>query len=160
MRITRTTFAWLALSAATLLAADKPNFSGTWEMNKGASDFGQMMPAMIPDKVTQKITQKGEAEMRVESTSVGARGTASTDMKYKLDGSESTNKTQMGEVKSVAKWDGSQISVTSKREVQGMSIGLAEKWEVSADGKTMTVRRTMTGTPMGDIVTKTVFDKQ
>ena len=148
------------LAAVSALAADKPSFTGTWEMNKGQSDFGQMSPQMIPDKLSQKITQKGDAELRAESTIVGARGTASTDMKYKLDGSESTNKNQMGEVISVAKWEGNHIAITSKREVQGMSIGLSEKWEVSADGKVMTVNRTMTGTPMGDIVTKMVFDKQ
>lgn len=148
------------LAAFSALAADKPSFTGTWEMNKGQSDFGQMSSQMVPDKLTQKITQRGDAELRAESTTVGARGTASTDMKYKLDGSESTNKNQMGEVKSVAKWDGNHIAITSKREVQGMSIGLSEKWEVSADGKVMTVNRTMTGTPMGDIVTKMVFDKQ
>ncbi|MBY0504559.1 MAG: hypothetical protein K2X03_11650 [Bryobacteraceae bacterium] len=162
MTLTRSTFFCLALTVASVStwAAEKPNFSGTWEMNKAKSDFGQMPPMMVPDKLTQKIVQKGETEMRVESTTTGERGTASTDMKYKLDGSESTNKNQMGEVKSVAKWDGSQIAITSKREVQGMTIGLSEKWEVSADGKTMSVQRTMTGTPMGDVVTKTVFDKQ
>ncbi len=164
MRLTRSTFVvclaatlWASLS---VWAADKPSFTGTWEMNKAKSDFGQMPPQMVPDKLTQKIAQKAEAELRVESTTVGERGTASTDMKYKLDGSESSNKNQMGEVKSVAKWDGSAIAISSKREVQGMSISLSEKWEVSADGKTMTVNRTMTGTPMGDVVTKTVFDKQ
>ena len=160
MRHTRFTFVVLMLAAVSALAADKPSFTGTWEMNKGQSDFGQMSSQTVPDKLTQKITQKGDAELRAESTTVGARGTASTDMKYKLDGSESTNKNQMGEVKSVAKWDGNHIAITSKREVQGMSIGLSEKWEVSADGKVMTVNRTMTGTPMGDIVTKMVFDKQ
>jgi hypothetical protein len=157
MRLTRISFL-LAVASAFAFAADKPNFTGTWEMNKAQSDFGQMPPQMLPDKLTQKITQKGDAEMRVESTTVGARGTANTDMKYKLDASESTNKTQMGEVKSVAKWDGNQISIASKREVQGMSISLSEKWEVS--GNKMTVSRTMSGGPMGDVVTKTVFDKQ
>ena len=160
MRLTRSTFVVLTLAGLSALAADKPSFTGTWEMNKGQSDFGQMSPQMVPDKLTQKITQKGDAVLRAESTTVGARGTASTDMKYKLDGSESTNKNPMGEVKSVANWDGNHIAITSKREVQGMSIGLSEKWEVSADGKVMTVNRTMTGTPTGDIVTKTVFDKQ
>jgi len=164
MRLTRSTF--VVCLAATLLAsvsawaADKPSFTGTWEMNKSNSDFGQMPPQMVPDKLTQKIVQKGDAEMRVESATTGARGMASTDMKYKLDGSESTNKNQMGEVKSTAKWEGSAIAISSKREVQGMSISLTEKWELAADGKTMTVNRTMTGTPMGDVVTKTVFDKQ
>ena len=148
------------LAAVSAFAAEKPSFTGTWEMNKGQSDFGQMSSQMVPDKLTQKITQRGEAELRAESTTVGARGTASTDMKDKLDGSESINKNQMGEVKSIARWDGNHIAITSKREVQGMSIGLSEKWEVSADGKVMTVNRTMTGTPMGDIVTKMVFDKQ
>jgi hypothetical protein len=162
MRLTRSTFfvCLSVLATASTWAADKPSFAGTWEMNKSKSDFGQMAPQMVPDRLTQKISQKGDAELRAESTTVGARGTASTDMKYKLDGSESVNKTQMGEVKSVAKWDGNQIAITSKREVQGMSIGLSEKWDISADGKTMTVNRTMTGTPMGDMVTKMVFEKQ
>ena len=161
MRLTRSTFVVLTLAGLSALAADKPSFAGTWEMNKAQSDFGQMSPQMVPDKLTQKITQKADVELRAESTTVGARGfTASTDMKYKLDGSESTNKNQMGEVKSVAKWEGNHIAISSKREVQGMSISLSEKWEVSADGKVMTVNRTMTGTPMGDIVTKMVFDKQ
>jgi hypothetical protein len=155
MRLTRFSF---LLVVASVFAADKPDFSGTWEMNKAQTDFGQMPPQMIPDKLTQKITQKGDAEMRVESTTVGARGTAATDMRYKLDGSESTNKNKMGDVRSVAKWDGNAISITSKREVQGMSISLSEKWEVS--GNKMTVSRTMSGGPMGDVVTKTVFDKQ
>ena len=164
MRLTRSTF--VVCLAATLLgslsvwAADKPSFTGTWEMNKAKSDFGQMQPMMVPDKLTQKIGQKADAELRVESTTVGSRGTVSTDMKYKLDGSESVNKNQMGEVKSVAKWDGNLIAIETKREVQGMSINLSEKWDVSADGKVMTVNRTMTGTPMGDLVTKMVFDKQ
>jgi len=164
MRLTRSTFA-VCLAASLLAsvfvwAAEKPSFAGTWEMNKAKSDFGQMPPQMVPDKLTQKIAQKGEAELRVESATTGARGAASTDMKYKLDGSESTNKNQMGEVKSVAKWEGDAIAIASKREVQGMSISLSEKWEMAADGKTMTVNRTMTGSPMGDVVTKTVFDKQ
>lgn len=157
MRLTRSIFVLLAL-AALAVAADKPNFSGTWEINKGKSDFGQLAPPMIPDKLTQTITQKGESEMRVESTTVGARGSVSTDMKYKLDGSESTNKGQMGEMKSVAKWEGGHIVITTHREVQGMSINLTENWQV--DGKMMIVNRTMTGTPMGDVVTKMVFEKQ
>lgn len=160
MRLTRSNFVVLLFATVSVFAADKPSFTGTWEMNKAQSDFGQMPPQLLPEKLTQKIAQKGDAEMRAESTTVGARGTASADMKYKLDGSESINKTPTGEVKSVAKWVGNRIEITSKREVQGMSISLSEKWEVSADGKTMTVHRTMTGTPMGDLVTKTVFEKQ
>jgi hypothetical protein len=156
MRLTRITFA-AALLIATTFAADKPNFTGNWEMNKAQSDFGQMPPQMLPEKLTQKIAQKGEEELRVESTMTGARS-ATTDMKYKLDGSESTNKNQMGEVKSVAKWDGNAIVITSKREVQGMSISLTEKWEVSGDK--MTVNRTMSGGPNGEIVTKMVFERK
>ena len=160
MRLTRSTFVVLILAGISAWAADRPNFSGTWEMNKGQCDFGQMPAQMLPDKLTQKITQKGETEVRAEATTVGARGNTSTDMKYKLDGSESTNKNQMGEVKSNAKWDGNAIAITSKREVQGMSITISERWEMSGDGKTLTVSRTIVGGPAGDIVTKLVFDKQ
>jgi hypothetical protein len=159
MRLTRSSFVVLIL-VASAFAADKPNFTGTWEMNKGQSDFGNMQPQMLPEKIMQKVTQKGESELRAESTTVGARGTASTDMKYKLDGSESTNKTQMGEVKSTAKWEGAAIAIVSKREVQGMSISINEKWELSADGKTLSVSRTIVGGPAGDVVTKIVYNKQ
>ena len=160
MRLTRSCFVVLILAGLTAFAADKPNFTGTWEMNKGQSDFGKMQAQMLPEKIMQKVTQKGDSELRAESTTVGARGTASTDMKYKLDGSESTNKTQMGEVKSTAKWEGTAIAIASKREVQGMSISINEKWELSADGKTLSVSRTIAGGPAGDVVTKIVYNKQ
>ncbi|HEY3741572.1 MAG TPA: hypothetical protein VGL53_17085 [Bryobacteraceae bacterium] len=142
------------LSAACLMAADKPNFSGSWKMDASKSDFGPM-PA--PDKLEQTITH-ADPNLSFTTVSNGANGESKTDTVYTTDGKESVNKVRNMEVKSVAAWDGDKLVVKSKREVQGMEISLVETWSLSTDGKVLTIVRNAS-TPQGDFTLTTVMNK-
>lgn len=142
------------LSAACLMAADKPDFSGSWKMDASKSDFGPM-PA--PDKLEQTIKHV-DPNLSFTTVSNGANGENKTDTVYTTDGKESVNKVRNMEVKSVAAWDGDKLVVKSKREVQGMEISLVETWSLSSDGKVLTIVRNAS-TPQGDFTLTTVMNK-
>ncbi len=137
------------------LAAAKPNFSGEWKLNAKESNFGPM-PA--PDKMERKINHE-DPSMKITTTQAGQQGEMTTNLVYKTDGSESVNKIRDADVKSVAKWDGDALTVTSKREAQGMEITMNERWTLSADGKAMTIVNKI-NTPQGDFEITVVMDKQ
>jgi hypothetical protein len=63
------------------------------------------------------------------------------------------------DVKSTTKWNGKILATTRTIEAQGMSIGIDDAWELSADGKVMTINRQLK-TPQGDFSTTIVFNKQ
>lgn len=159
MSLTRQILILAATAALSLplIALEKPNFSGKWSMNKAKSDFGSF--PMVPEKIDRTIDHK-EVNLSSETTQVGQQGEMTTKAKYKLDGSESENDTPRGKVKAVANWDGNDVVIKSSRQVQDMSINIEERWQMAADGKSYTVTTKVTGTPMGDMVTKVVMEKQ
>lgn len=153
----------LALCATALLSfpafsADKPDFSGNWVMNKDKSDFGQMPPQMTPDKVTRKLTQKDD-ELKGTTTQVGARGEMTSELEYMV-GKSGKVKSQMGESEVSPKWDGKVLVVSSKRETPNGTFEIEERWELAADNKSFTLTTKISGTPMGDIITKVLMEKQ
>jgi hypothetical protein len=143
------------LSATVAMAADKPDFSGSWKLNASKSDFGPM-PA--PDKLDRTIKQ-AEGKLTFTTVRAGQEGEMTTETTYTTDGKESVNKVRDMEVKSVAAWDGDKLIVKSKREVQGMEISLVETWTLSKDGKVLTIVNNAS-TPQGDFTLTTVMDKQ
>lgn len=159
--MTRNTF--LALTATALLsfpaiAADKPDFSGNWVMNKAKSDFGQMPEQMTPEKISRKIAQK-EDELKATTTQVGARGEMTSELEYQI-GKSGKVKSQMGEFEVSPKWDGKMLVVSSKRETPNGTFEIEERWDMAADAKSFTLTTKISGTPMGDIVTKVMMEKQ
>ena len=143
------------LAVATLAWAQKPDFTGTWTLDPAASGApaGGAPPAggggggggrgrggilgMGPTSVKQSAT-----ELTIESTTADGAKVVRT---YKLDGSESKN-TMMGrggqamEAVSVAKWDGSKLSIVTKQNMGDQTFETTEVWTV--DGSTLTVEST------------------
>ena len=150
-----TLLALASLTAALAPAADKPNFSGSWKMNAGKSDFGPIPP---PDKLERTIKHE-DPKMNVNTLNVGAQGETKTEAVYTTDGKDSVNKMAGMDVKSVAAWDGDKLIIKSKREIQGMEISMVENWTLSADGKILTIINDLS-TPQGDFKLTTVLDKQ
>ena len=150
----------LALTAAAVLpfvarAQSKPDFSGTWTLDASKSDApmgrGGLGGAAVAGPMTIMQTA---AEITI------VRGPQT--LKYKLDGSESTNQ-MMGrggaqDVKSKARWDGARLVVETTRDFGGMSITTKETRSLSADGKEMTIENAIS-TPQGDMNSKQVFTK-
>lgn len=143
------------LSLAVALAADPPNFGGTWKANVAKSDFGQM-PA--PNSVVTKIDHK-EPSIKVATTYSGEQGEMTFERALSTDGKETEGQFGPMTLKSTAKWEGATLVVESKGSGDMGDFKLAEKWNLSEDGKTMTVNSTMSG-GMGEMTQKVVSDKQ
>ncbi len=154
-RTVLTLLAAASLTATLATAADKPDFSGTWKLNVDKSDFG---PVPAPDKLERKITHT-DPKLAVSSTSVSAQGEQKSEATYSTDGKEAVNKLGGVDVKSVATWDGANLNIKYKREVQGMDINFLEVWTLAPDGKVLTIVNNL-NTPQGDFALKMVMDKQ
>jgi len=144
----------LLLCCLTVVAADKPDFSGNWKLNVEKSDFG---PMPKPEKADYTIVHK-DPEMNVKSVAVGSMGEMTNEVKILTDGTEFTNTVRGQEVKGTAKWDGKTLVVTQKLEIQGTAITFVQKWTLSDDGKSI-VQEVNISTPQGEVAQKAVLDK-
>jgi hypothetical protein len=150
-----------ALVALTISTAAQglPNFTGTWTLDAAKSDFGPMPP---PESVVMVIDHK-EPTVKVTTTQKNQMGDSSNDSTYTTDGKENVNKMRGPagdqDVKSTTKWNGKTLATSRTIEAQGMSIGIDDSWELSPDGKALTVSRQLK-TPQGDFSTKLVLNKK
>ena len=148
--------ALLLLSATTLSAQSKPNFSGEWTLVPAKSDFGMMPP---PSSGVQKVTHN-EPQLKVVSTQTSDQGTNTTESTYTTDGKECVNKGFMdSEMKSTAKWDGDVLVIDSKMDMQGNAITITNRWTLAADGKSLTVAMHF-ASPMGEGDVKMLYEKK
>jgi hypothetical protein len=148
----------MALVAGPSWAQAKQNFSGTWVLDVSKSDFGQM-PA--PDSLVSVIEHK-EPKVKVTTTQKGLSGEITNERQLTTDGKENVNKlrTQLGvqDVKSTTKWNGRTLTTSFTVEAQG-TVSVTDNWDVSPDGKVLTVTRDLT-TAQGPVKQKLVFNKQ
>ena len=78
-------------------------------------------------------------------------------MLYTVDGKECTNRVRGNLVKSTARWEGDELVIDS--EVFALrQATIQDRWALSADGKTITLRRHMTGAVTTEQTV--VFDRQ
>ena len=140
----------LSLFAAAGFLFAEPNLSGTWKLNHEKSDFGR---APRPGTVVTKIRQQG-GELAAHSTSNGRV----SEYRWTLDGKESINVIGGNEVKAVAAWRGPILQVRSKTSMQGSALAITDQYSLSADGREMTIFRTIAG-PQGEIEQRYVYDK-
>jgi hypothetical protein len=128
----------MALMVAGLTFAQaKPDFSGKWAPKVDANAAppaggGGARGGMGGGPMTVKQT----ATELVQERTMGETVMAST---FKLDGTESVNKTQRGESKSVAKWDGTKIVIKTVAEGPNGPNETTQTWSLSADGKELTI---------------------
>ena len=149
-------FSALLLGASLSLAADKPNFSGTWEMDAAKSDLGNRP---LPSKLVRTITQDGD-QITMNTATMSDQGEIKTDAKFVADGkTETTNTTRFGPTKSTASWKGDALELVTKLEVQGMAITQSETWTLSSDAKVLTSKGSLAA-PQGSMATTLVLNKQ
>lgn len=139
------------------------DFSGTWVLNEGKSELGQMGRA-APTKIV--IEQKAEGTTFTK-TQLGMDGAPATSTEMLSNGKESETSVfnGNGKKKSVMTWaaDGNTFTVSSKIAISanGQSFDLSsnESWSLGADGKTIIMTNAIT-TPQGELTLKCVYDKQ
>lgn len=150
--------AWRLLCATALLAlaaAAKPNFAGDWKLNASKSDFGQF-PA--PSTMTQKI-EHADPSMKVASKMATDNGDFEFTSTYSTDGKETTNAFGPNEMKSTAKYEGEVLVIETKGSFGGNDVTMKDQWELSGDGKTITVKRHFASS-QGEMDQKLVLEKQ
>jgi hypothetical protein len=149
--LTLSAFAMLRL-AAGVQAAGHPNFTGDWQADPKASDFGPMGP---PDKAVMNVTHK-DPDVTIHSELVMGGTPRTWDATCKTDGKDckSTN----GEVTLSLQWQGDTLLLNRALSLNGMAVKVKETWTLSADGKTLTSARTLE-TDQGNADQKIVFTK-
>lgn len=147
--------ALLVAAVAVVPAQAKSDFSGTWKVNTGKSDFG---PAPPPDSLVSKISHQ-DPSLKVNIVQTGGTGDMNYDMVYTTDGTECVNHVAGNEFKSALKWEGDDLLIDTKGAFEGTDFTAKDRWTLSDGGKTMTVTRHIS-TGEGDIDMKLVFDKQ
>jgi hypothetical protein len=144
----------ISFLAVNALAA--PNFTGAWRLNISKSVYGKF-PA--PSSMVRTILQDGNS-LSMTTLQKGQQGEVTTNLKYTLDGKPSTNSTATGESKSIARWDAAHLVIETSREVQGAELKSKETWDLSSDGKMLTIETHLTLPQQGEFVVKQIFDKQ
>lgn len=144
----------LLLCASSVFAADKPNFSGEWKLNVDKSNFGPIPP---PNAQVMKITHK-DPEVTSTTDQDGMEGKVTFTVKYKTDGTETVNEIRGAQAKTVGKWDGESLVVTTKLDFQGMDVTLNNTMKMASDGKNINAVNKIV-TPQGEFEQTLVFDK-
>jgi len=143
----------LGLSVLSVYA--KPNFSGEWKLNSSKSDFGQF-PG--PSAMSRKITHQ-DPSLKVATKMSGPNGDFEFESSYTTDGKECTNQFGPNPMKSTLKWDADTLIFNTKGQFGDNEVTIQDKWDVSEDGKTLTVRRRFSSS-QGEAEQKLVFEKQ
>ncbi len=121
-------------AAAVALAADKPNFSGVWEMDVKQSNFGDVPP---PDTFKRTIDHK-EPSLIMTDEQTSALGSEKAVRNYTTGGKEITYQWTGSDVKSAAHWEGDKLIVVGKVDANGSEVIVTSSITLSADGKTLT----------------------
>ena len=155
--------------AAVAFAQAKPDFSGTWTLDPEASGMAAPAPGGAPAGTgggggggrgggalgNGPATVKQTADTLTIERTMGENKVTTT---YKLDGTESKN-TMMGrggtpmESVSVAKFDGTKLTITTKRDMGGQMVETTETWSVA--GPVLTIESTGGRGPQKRVYKKT-----
>ncbi len=145
----------LLFAAGTLVAADKPNFSGEWKLNIEKSTFGPMPP---PVSQVMKIDHSDPKLVSTSDQESADGQKMSIVMKYTTDGVEAVNDLRGAPAKVIAKWEGEALVVNTKLDFQGMEIKIVNTMKLATDGKSITAVAKIE-TPQGDFESTSLLEK-
>lgn len=145
----------LSLALAAMAQDGKPNFSGTWELQVAKSDFG---PLPAPQGQTNAIEHK-DPKLKITATAKTDQGDRTTVRNFTTDGEENTNQLGNATMKSRTRWVEKELVIDATFEAQGNKVQIKDRWQLSDDGKTLTVARTLSS-EMGVAEQKLIFDRK
>lgn len=179
----KTTTLVLAGALAALIAAPAqaqgPDFSGTWQLDRDASEipeFGggrggrrggpgrgggrrQGGPGGFGGAAATLVITQSSDLLTIEQQN--PRGSRSVG--YRLDGSESTSSGPRGNLVTTSSWDGATLLTVGTMELStprgDFSMDLVEQRSLSPDGRTLTVE-SMRMLPFGEVSTKLVYRRE
>lgn len=145
----------LMLCGFTMLAQAEPDLSGEWVLNADKSEFGEMPP---PDSYT-RVIEHNNPNIKISTTQVGMMGKMKTEVSCVIGGDACNSSNDMGESTSTFKWDGDLLVVDTTAEMMGMELKIKETMILSADGKALTLKNSVS-MDMGDMEATYVLDKK
>lgn len=130
----------VAALACTCFAQDKPNFSGTWKLDLGRSDFG---PSHYPFAQTDVIEQSGQTirisiafdakeEKRQYTVTLVANG-------KEIDAPEDVREEGVTLQTDSTSWDGNVLVVHHKETYRSDTVTSVSRYTLSPDGRLLTV---------------------
>ena len=143
----------------------RPDFSGNWVLDHSRSSLGALERALANAEVTLVIAHK-EPELKIaRKASVNGRE-QSQILTYFSDGRGETNPPVFGsaDLKTKTKWDKNKLVSDASTTINtprgdAIHIDTSEKRELSADGNTLTITVSVSGTPQGLQVIKQVYGR-
>ena len=141
----------VCVCASIASAQTKPDFSGTWKMNREKSKFA----GGGPDSLLIKIDHKEPTFVEDWSMST-PNGERSFQAKYTTDGKETEQEVLGRTAKTSAKWEGDALVIEFKSE----GGFFKRKITLSADGKTITKMVTQSPRDGEQTEDTVVFEKQ
>jgi hypothetical protein len=129
----------LGANAAAVAGQAVPNLSGTWVLQVDKSDFG---PIPGPTSRTDVIDHQ-EPRLTIKRTT-SANGQENTaNLVYEINGQPFKNMVGTNEITSALHWEGKVLVSMSTAETPNGEISIADRYELSEDGKTLTQSRTL-----------------
>lgn len=145
--------------AAVFAQGGKPDFTGTWNLDKEKSEMGggpgggqrMVSPSMTIEHKDPQLTIKRKFEFQGEERT--------QELKLTTDGKPNTNEGFRGRsIKSKTHWEGDKLVTESTRETPQGTMETKEVYSLSDDGKTLTVE--MSRKDAGGPGRKLVYMKQ
>ncbi len=110
----------------------RPDFSGVWEADLGASQTGGLSYSRMALDVAH-----AEPKLVLKTEAAGDFGTFTAELSCTTDGSPCTGKEATG----TAAWDGAALVVTRQSNAGGMTVSIKERWTLAADRASLTMDR-------------------
>ena len=178
MRIAALAAAVATACLAAPVAAQTPDFSGTWRLDRDASEFPERPAGFglgrrggprrgggraggaggFAPAATLVITQTSDLLTIEQRTDRGNRA-----LRYRLDGGESASRGPRGDLVTTSSWDGATLLTVGTLETStprgDFSIDVVEQRSLDADGRTLTVD-SLRMLPFGEVASKLVYRRQ
>jgi hypothetical protein len=139
------------LFSACVWAGD-PDYSGEWKLNSTLSSVGRLPE---PPAATLIIVQKG---VRIHCTAAGGDD-APASWDYTTDHKEAKYRIGNTSRSSILKWEGNALLVNTLVNTRDKSYSVMDRWKISRDGGTLTIRRQIE-TLNGEAEATLVYQKQ
>ena len=125
----------------------RTDFSGRWRMVKEKSDFAGFS---VPDIIVRVVDHR-DPTLNVHTVQTTGTKTSVSDVSYFTDGSITKNVINGRDAESKAFWDGPALMIrTNMKDSKGEDEVIEDRWELSADGQTLTTTSHIT-TPGGQV---------
>ena len=135
----RIVFATIGL-AVYLISQGRPDFSGSWAIDRSRSHFGPLQP---PD-VFERTIRQSPNQIHSFTHQAGQHGDSHTNVQFSLDGKDNVISLHGDQARVTGKWQMSSLLVETKRKNAEGEIVSSETWSLEEGGKALLIQAKVT----------------